>query len=418
MESMKQSQGDLGSEMDGVCCGLCMEPCCLPCGHVYGLACIKKWIQQCRRGPSKCPQCGSKCTVKNIIKLYVSRLVVTDGAQEQVRIVIHITRCCPQGVSLINIPFFFFQKLHSLKAENDFLKMQMADLKEKIKQDMEAWLIKERVKRQCVENVSLGDSGIRSVRCNSEPRLNGRNHGLNPAAGQGYPPCRFKLLDELTVDGGRVFDMDFSHDVLLLAQRQHAIDGEHVLTKISLLHPYESERIKLPPGSKFVKDLHISPSGKLALCASLGKKASILSMERNNFVIKYELPVNNSPLHNGGRSVLTASSIGPCVWKTGVCISLAYSPITDDIVVSFSPRVQTPYDVVATQSNGFSCSYHHNMGSMLVCVNNIRLQKSVILNLENRNPLFVKKLYPTYRIRTSDLRINCYNYSPPLYQLS
>ncbi|KAI3908349.1 hypothetical protein MKX01_027371 [Papaver californicum] len=458
----KQSQGDLGNEIDGVCCGICMEPwssegdhqvSCLPCGHVYGLACIKKWIQQCRRGPSKCPQCGRKCTVKNIIKLYVSRLVVTDGAQEQ--------------------------KLHSLKAANDFLKMQMADLKEKVKQDKEAWLNKERVKRQCVENVSLGDAGIRSVRYNSEPMLNGRNHGLNPAAGQGYPPRRFKLLDELTVDGGRVFDMDFSHDVLLLAQRQHAMDGEHVLTKISLLHPYESERIKLLPGSKFVKDLHISPCGKLALCASLGKKASILSMERNNFVIKYELPApawscswdldsehhmytglqngmlllfdmrqtsgpvesmngltshpvhtihslpDNSPLHNGGRSVLTASSIGPCVWKTGhtgerpillpalenqgVCISLAYSPITDDIVASFRPRVQTPNDVVATQPSlspsppgrgqGVMGSHflikrvggnsYHYMGSTLACVNNIRLQKSVILNLENRNPLFV-----------------------------
>ncbi|XP_026439604.1 uncharacterized protein LOC113338388 isoform X2 [Papaver somniferum] len=285
-------------------------------------------------------------------------------------------------------------------------------------------------------------------------------------------------MDELAVDGGKVFDMDFSHDILLLAQRQHAMDVEHVLTKISLLHPYESERIKLPPGSKVVKDLHISPSGKLALCASLGKKASILSMERNNFVINYELPApawscswdldsehhmytglqngmlllfdmrqtsgpvesmngltshpihtvhsftDNSPLHNGGRSVLTASSIGPCVWKTGipgerpivvpglenqgVCISLAYSPVTDDIVASFRPRVHTANDVVATQPSlspsapgrgqGVTGSHvlikrvggnsYHHIGSTLTCVNSVRLPKLVILNLENRNPFF------------------------------
>ncbi|XP_021642128.2 uncharacterized protein LOC110636631 [Hevea brasiliensis] len=40
--------------LDGLCCPICMEPwgsqgdhqvSCLPCGHVYGLSCIRRWLQ-------------------------------------------------------------------------------------------------------------------------------------------------------------------------------------------------------------------------------------------------------------------------------------------------------------------------------------------------------------------------------------
>ncbi|KAI3943065.1 hypothetical protein MKW92_015979, partial [Papaver armeniacum] len=119
----------------------------------------------------------------------------------------------------------------------------------------------------------------------------------------------------------------------------------------------------------------------------------------------HSLP-DNSPLHNGGRSILTAYFIGRCVWKTdipgerpivvpglenqGVCISLAYSSITDDIVASFRPRVHTANEVVATQpllspsapgrGQGVTGSHvlikrvggknYHQIGSTLICINN------------------------------------------------
>ncbi|KAL8526134.1 hypothetical protein ACS0TY_015385 [Phlomoides rotata] len=49
---------------------------CLPCGHIYGLSCIKKWFL--RPGSSKCPRCRKKCGLKSIRLLYASRVVAVD----------------------------------------------------------------------------------------------------------------------------------------------------------------------------------------------------------------------------------------------------------------------------------------------------------------------------------------------------
>ncbi|MFS8005125.1 putative transcription factor C2H2 family [Helianthus anomalus] len=58
---------------------------CLPCGHIYGLSCIKKWLQQ-SRGSGKCPQCNNVCTLKDVRVLYASRLCVADEElQKRVR---------------------------------------------------------------------------------------------------------------------------------------------------------------------------------------------------------------------------------------------------------------------------------------------------------------------------------------------
>ncbi|OVA06944.1 zinc finger protein [Macleaya cordata] len=76
---------------DCICCSICMEPwssvgnhqvSCLPCGHLFGLSCIKRWIQQSRRNNSKCPKCNRKCALKDIIRLYVSGLAVANYDEE------------------------------------------------------------------------------------------------------------------------------------------------------------------------------------------------------------------------------------------------------------------------------------------------------------------------------------------------
>ncbi|OVA06942.1 zinc finger protein [Macleaya cordata] len=106
-EGISSKRGESnGNVVDGVCCSICMEPwssegdhqvSCLPCGHVYGLSCIKTWIQL--SSYSKCPQCNRQCGLEDIKKLYVSRLAVADGEQQK--------------------------KILSLQAENDFLKMKV-----------------------------------------------------------------------------------------------------------------------------------------------------------------------------------------------------------------------------------------------------------------------------------------------------
>ncbi|XP_024023012.1 E3 ubiquitin-protein ligase RFWD3 [Morus notabilis] len=78
-----------GTQIDGL---FCMEPwtsdgdhhiCCLPCGHIYGMSCIKRWLKQ-RKNQGKCPQCNGKCVLKDVRKLFASRVVaVEEEAQKR-----------------------------------------------------------------------------------------------------------------------------------------------------------------------------------------------------------------------------------------------------------------------------------------------------------------------------------------------
>nr|GFA06386.1 hypothetical protein [Tanacetum cinerariifolium] len=70
-------------------CSICYLPfstqgnhriCCLPCGHLYGLSCIKKWLIQ-SSSSRKCPQCNTLCKYKDVIPLYASRLC--DSAHQK-----------------------------------------------------------------------------------------------------------------------------------------------------------------------------------------------------------------------------------------------------------------------------------------------------------------------------------------------
>lgn len=57
---------------------------------------------------------------------------------------------------------------------------------------------------------------------------------------------------------------------------QRLIGLRSTVQQINLINPHESEDIQLSPSTKAVKDLQVSPCGRLALLASLGKKLSIL----------------------------------------------------------------------------------------------------------------------------------------------
>lgn len=77
-----------------VCCSICMNPyssqgdddhqvSCLPCGHLYGLSCIQRWIKHSKQRYSKCPICNQKCALKDVVKLYVSSLPVVDRGKQE-----------------------------------------------------------------------------------------------------------------------------------------------------------------------------------------------------------------------------------------------------------------------------------------------------------------------------------------------
>ncbi|PQM39747.1 E3 ubiquitin-protein ligase RFWD3-like [Prunus yedoensis var. nudiflora] len=95
IESAEGSQGSEWnrSEIDGLFCSICLDAwtndgdhhiSCLPCGHVYGMSCITKWLQH--RSSGQCPQCKKKCKLEDIRKLFVSRVAsVDEEARNRIR---------------------------------------------------------------------------------------------------------------------------------------------------------------------------------------------------------------------------------------------------------------------------------------------------------------------------------------------
>ncbi|XP_018842654.2 E3 ubiquitin-protein ligase RFWD3 [Juglans regia] len=457
------------SEIDGLFCPICMEAwtvdgghhiCCLPCGHIYGMSCINKWLKQ-RKNSGKCPQCNRKCTLKDVTKLFASRVVAVDE-ESQKRIRSLEARCASlekKGADWC-------------KKEAEWKKRE-AELHVKVCQLSEGKIYLEKL----LKDMQSRPSGVVKAAGNCQGRsVFGQNFG-SALCGQ-ESSSSFILQKEFWLDGARLIDVDASSQILLIVRRRSEMGATSVLTKMSLMPPHEKEDIFLPSNMKVIKDLCISPSnGSLVLFASLGQKLSVLSLESNNIILAYDLPaaawscswdlqnsnyiyaglqngsllvfdvrqtvrpVNSlkgltcNPVHTihsllhsstllpGVRSVLSASSIGLCHWNfggaeegpflvpqtdnQGVCISLAYSPSSDDIVASYRPKVEmsnmaftqpalTPSQVIGQGVQGSHIFYNRvgsncfqKLGSASANVNDIRLPKrSAIIDVESQNRLF------------------------------
>ncbi|XP_048423472.1 E3 ubiquitin-protein ligase RFWD3-like [Pyrus x bretschneideri] len=70
--------GGIGSKK-GLICSICLDSrtvegdhriCSLPCGHLFGMSCINRWLQH--KDTGKCPICNRKCKLKDVLKLFVS----------------------------------------------------------------------------------------------------------------------------------------------------------------------------------------------------------------------------------------------------------------------------------------------------------------------------------------------------------
>ncbi|XP_050384028.1 uncharacterized protein LOC126800672 isoform X2 [Argentina anserina] len=464
-ETGESSQGSQwkSNEIDGLFCPICMEAwtsdgdhctCCLPCGHIFGMSCIKKWLGKCHK--QKCPQCNARCKLKDIRKLFAPQVISVDE-ESQKRIHLLEAKCASHEK----------EQAEWHKREAKLLKEQGV-LERKIQQLMESK----------ASGYAIGGFEKRFVSDNNilAGRSNGQPFGSN-LRGQAYT-CSFKL-EELRVAGARVFDVDTSKQILLISRRHAGIGGKDVLTKMSLIPPYDRDDILLPSSINSIRDLRISPSNSnLALCACLGKKLAVFSTENNNVIVSYDLPaaawtcswdlndsnyiyaglqngylmvfdmrqtsgpveylkgLTSNPIHtvhslsyNSAlppcvRTVMSASSIGLCLWNfggaekgpilvpetenQGVCISLAYCPRTDDIVASYRPKVEFSDETAFTQpmftptraigqgtvgshvllKRASSSGHFLKLGSSVANVCDIGLPKSAIINIESRGRLF------------------------------
>lgn len=79
---------------DSVCeeqkCSICLDMwsnygdhrlCCLKCGHLFGLSCLKKWLEPLRAADRRCPECNTKANKRDIRVLYAKKLVAMDTAE-------------------------------------------------------------------------------------------------------------------------------------------------------------------------------------------------------------------------------------------------------------------------------------------------------------------------------------------------
>ncbi|KAL4200930.1 hypothetical protein AMTRI_Chr02g256080 [Amborella trichopoda] len=474
-DNCKASQKTAG-DLDAFSCPICMDLwttegthriCCLPCGHLYGQSCIEKWIQQCGRNNGKCPQCKKKCMLKDIRKLYAPHIAVANGELQQ--------------------------EVISLRDENEFLKLQ----KESLLGEIQEYKRKQQADKEALEKQRAECLKLQTSLASTQTMLHGfandqRECQMQRLSGDtvGSQSCfamrgpllsSFIMKEEFRLNGARIIDMDAFSQVLLVSHSESAMGGTHFLTKRSLLALSESERVHLPPNTGTVRDLQISPPsmvhpGRLALLASMGKKLSIVSLESNNVVIKYDLQVpawsctwnldnpsqvyaglqngsllmfdlrqtaqaveviyglSSQPIHTvhsltpalfhnstyNARSLLSASAIGPCLWRVGVterpclvpgfedqgvCISLAHCNSTKSTVATFRPKVSMSNDYALSQPMGSPSQIswregshfllkmeedgsYQRQGIMSCNVSSVRMPKSAIITLEDNRSLF------------------------------
>ncbi|GKV46292.1 hypothetical protein SLEP1_g53284 [Rubroshorea leprosula] len=439
-------------EIDGLFCAICMEAawtssgdhhvCCLPCGHIYGLSCIERWLQK-NSSSRKCPQCNKKFTLKDVRKLFALQLVAMDGEVQM-------------SASWSKKEAEWKERETQWKKREDELQIEVKQLTKRAKY-LEHLL-------GDVQSATLGE-----VTANRNRDFEG--HSLGSNFGSEFSSVHFVPMKELQVDGARLFDVDASSHTLLVTRRLPGLGGTSFLSRINLLPPYEREDIFLPPGTKAIRDLRISPfNSSLALYASMGKKLAVLSTQSNNVVLAYDLPaaawscswdinnshhiyaglqngsllafdmrqtampmesmngltsnvihticsLNNTTLPLGCGAIISASSAGLCHWsfggarerpflvpKTenqGVCISLAYNHSSNDIIASYRPKIYFPNEMAISQpvltptiGQGVQGSHVHfkrlgsnsyqKLGSDLANVNDIRLSRSTIIYIQNK----------------------------------
>ncbi|XP_031398837.1 E3 ubiquitin-protein ligase RFWD3-like isoform X2 [Punica granatum] len=356
----------------------------------------------------QCPHCNQRCTLKDVRKLFASRVVTVDvESQKRIR---QLEATC---AALEKKDAGWKKKECEWKNKEAGSESEIQKLRQKVSQLKERTIylehLLEEVQNRSIESAEVGWG------CQGYFTSGGSN-GLELQTERSSRT--FEQQMELLMEGARLFDVSASYQMLLVSRRLPGMAVRDALTKISLMNPREVEDVLLPSKTKAVKDLHISPcDGGLVLFASLGKSLAVLSLESNNIVLDYDLPaaawscswdfhrshyiyaglqngtlmvfdmrqtvkpveslngLSSNPIHtiqslsqkntDGPRSILTASSIGLSLWNVdcreerptlvpesadeGVCISLACSPNGDDIVATYRPKIDMSTEVTPTQ---------------------------------------------------------------------
>nr|GEX77855.1 E3 ubiquitin-protein ligase RFWD3-like [Tanacetum cinerariifolium] len=108
---------------DGCSCSICYEACtsggkhqicCLPCGHVYGLSCIQKWLPL-HQDSNKCPQCKRSCTLQDVRLLYVTSQPTDDHETSLKALKLRVSTPEQRDDALEKLPTELEQYVHALE---------------------------------------------------------------------------------------------------------------------------------------------------------------------------------------------------------------------------------------------------------------------------------------------------------------
>ncbi|KAL5981801.1 hypothetical protein ACLOJK_015866 [Asimina triloba] len=342
-----------GDEPDTFTCSICMEPwtsvgphrtCCLPCGHVYGRSCIDRWIRQ-GGSESKCPQCNKKCKLSEVRNLYAPRVVVVDEDLQKELVslrsenellkmrVRHCSISIKRFDSIVNVlnNSSLLEEVRMLKVTNTILYILVArtcSLMNRAEHGdgdgMRLVVVIDLCEFREGENANKRQMEIEAYDKQRKARLEyvpsgGAHMKLFEDSGKDVNLlCSFPtfacLQDEFGVDGARVFDIDASNEILIVARRPLTMAGAHMLTKVPAWscswdancphHVYAG----LQNGMLMVFDLRQTVGPVMSTSGLTSHPIhSIQSVVDDGLQSSF----------SGNRTLLTASSIGPCQWNVG-----------------------------------------------------------------------------------------------------
>ncbi|VDM94906.1 unnamed protein product [Thelazia callipaeda] len=164
------SDDDLSDEDSNVC-AICLDSytisgphriVCLKCGHLFGQSCIERWIRTEKY--SKCPQCKAKARLSDIRHIYARAVKAVDTTElEQLK---HVNE--------------------AYKVENDNLRLENQQLKEKIVDVENCNSYKAEIEKLTIENAKL--------RARIALKTDGNTNELSTSTAKGATSSYFSLV--------------------------------------------------------------------------------------------------------------------------------------------------------------------------------------------------------------------------------
>ncbi|CAO1391743.1 unnamed protein product [Diamesa serratosioi] len=245
---------------EGAVCAICLDNfkqvgdhriTSLKCGHIFGQACIKRWLAEQPSLQRSCPQCKLKASVRDLRFIYASKLRATDNTRE---------------LELEKLLAMVQDEKSTMRVENSVIRMELAALKTKNSallfqiQEIERY---RRIDRQGTSNQS------------DKPNI------------KVYKMCMEKNID-MTQDGDcRVMTFCYRTRKLLISQKsnQQLFPGYGVrFVDFTTFKPFQF----LHMGSKNVRDFAFNSSEDMLVASTTEATCKLFNATTNSSISAFK----------------------------------------------------------------------------------------------------------------------------------